>query len=107
MRDLTDEQQALAYRFADLALPLDATECDPWEWHGTQDWRRYFLTRDWDVGGIFVTVGGEQNHLGDVVRWLHVGGNDQCDGSDRRTLIDALTAAGTLLDGLQLSPGSS
>ena len=105
MHQLTDEQQTLAYRFAELALPIDATECDPWEWHGAQDWRRYFLTRDWDVGGIFVTVGGEQNHHGDVVRWLHVGGSDQCEGSDRRALIDALVNAGDLLDRLKLGSG--
>jgi hypothetical protein len=99
--DLTHDQQVLAYRFAALALPPDATECDPWEWHGAQDWRRYFLTKDWDIGGIFVTVGGEQNHHGGVIRWLHVGGSDQCDGADRRDLIDALTDAGKLLDGLR------
>jgi hypothetical protein len=105
LADLTDEQQSLAFRFAALALPLDATDCDPWEWHGAGDWRRYFLTKEWDVSGLWVSVGGEQNHFGKVKRWLHVGGEDQCDDSDRHQLIDALTEAGKLLDGLRNQDG--
>jgi hypothetical protein len=101
MRELTEDQQQLAYRFAALALRADATGCDPWEWHGDLDWRRYFVTREWDVGGVWVSVGGEQSHRGHLTRWLHVGGEDQCDGADRHQLIQALTDAGELLEGLQ------
>jgi hypothetical protein len=105
MGDLTDEQQWLAFRFAGIPLPLDATGCDPWEWHGSQDWRRYFMTREWDVDGLWVSVGGEQNHLGQISRWLHVGGDDQSDSADRQELVAALTEAGHLLDGLVYRDG--
>ena len=37
---------------------------------------------------------------------MHVGGEDQCTGSDRRLLIAALTDAGRLLDSLVASNGS-
>jgi hypothetical protein len=100
LRELSDEEQTLAYRFAHVALPEDAIGCDPWEWHGGQDWRRYFLTREWDVNGIWVSVAGEQNHHGDVKRWMHVGGEDQCTTSDRQRLIAVLIEAGRLLDAL-------
>jgi hypothetical protein len=100
MRDLTDDEQRLSYRFAHVPLPADATTCDPWERHGENDWRRYFLTREWDIAGIWVSVAGEQNHLGDVTRWMQVGGDDQCSTSDRRGLITALEDAGRLLDSL-------
>jgi hypothetical protein len=105
MGDLTDEQQWLAFRFAALPLPLDATGCDPWKQRGAEDWRRYFLTREWDVDGLLVSVGGEQNHLGEVSRWLHIGGDDHSDSSDRRQLIGALMDAGKLLDGLRYRDG--
>ena len=100
-RQLSEDEQALAYRFAHVALPEDATACDPWEWHGGEDWRRYFLTRDWDVNGIWVSVAGEQDHLGTVTRWMHVGGEDQCTASDRKHLIAVLLEAGQLLDRLE------
>jgi hypothetical protein len=105
MGDLTDEQQWLAFRFAAVALPLDATGCDPWEWHSPEDWRRYFLTREWDVDGLCVSVGGEQNHLGKTSRWLHVGGDDHSDSSDRHELVDALKEAGRLLEELVYRDG--
>lgn len=98
--DCQTEEQMLAYRFAHVALPDDATDCGPWQWHGGNDWRRYFLTREWNVAGIWVSVAGEQRHHGDVERWMHVGGEDQCTGSDRRRLIEALRDAGRLLDSL-------
>ena len=99
-RELSADEQMLAYRFAHLALPLDAVSCDPWQWHGDQDWRRYFLTREWDIDGIWVSVAGEQNHRGGITRWMHVGGEDQCDTSDRTQLIVALCEAGRLFDAL-------
>jgi hypothetical protein len=68
--------------------------------HGDDDWRRPFLTREWEVAGLWVSVAGEQDHHGDVTRWVHVGGEDQCTGSDRGHLIAALTDAGTLFDSL-------
>jgi hypothetical protein len=72
MRDSnTDEQQALAYRFADVALPAEATDCYPWGCYGEDDWRRGFLVREWDVAAIWVSVAGEQDHHGTVSRWLH------------------------------------
>lgn len=100
MRALTDFEQQLAYRFAHLLLPEDAVRCDPWFWHGDDDYRRYFLTRDWDVEGIWIEVAGEQNHRGEVTRWMHIGGEDQCDTSDRMRLIAVLVEAGELYDSL-------
>ena len=60
MRDLTDDEQQLAYRFAAVALPPDAIACDPWEWHGGTSYRRYFLTREWNVAGIWVSAPGNK-----------------------------------------------
>jgi hypothetical protein len=99
-RPLSADEQALAYRFSHVPLPDDAISCDPWDWHGGLDWRRYFLTREWDVNGVWVSVAGEQDHHGTVTRWMHVGGEDQCTSSDRRRLIVALVEAGQLLDSL-------
>jgi hypothetical protein len=48
-------------------------------------------------------VAGEQGHHGKVTRWVHVGGDDQCTGSDRRDLIIDPTSAGRLLDSLSTS----
>lgn len=100
MRKLTDDEQQAAYRYAHLELPVDAIDCDPWYWHGGDDWRRYFVTREWDVSGLWVSVAGEQDHDGKITRWLHVGGDDQCSTSDRGELIAALVDAGRLLDSL-------
>ena len=97
MCDLSDHEQVLANRFAHLPLPDDATDCEPWCWHG-EDWRRHFLTREWEVAGLWVSVAGEQNHHGDVRRWMHVGGEDHCTTSDREQLIAALVQAGQLFD---------
>ena len=94
-------EQALAHRFAALLIPHDATECGAWGWRGQDDWRRGFLTREWDVGGIWVSVAGEQDHHGTIRRWVHVGGEDRCTGSDRGRLIAALFDAGRLFDSLQ------
>ena len=58
------------------------------------------LTRAWEVAGIWVEVAGEQDHHGRITRWMHVGGEDQCDTSDRGLLITALTEAGALYDAL-------
>jgi hypothetical protein len=99
MGTLTDVEQTLAYRFAHVALPPDATDCESWRWRGGE-WRRFFLVREWDIGGIWVSVAGEQNHRGHVRRWMHVGGEDECTSSDRRRLIGALEEAGRLLDAL-------
>jgi hypothetical protein len=93
-------EQGLAYRFAALALPDDATDCYPWQWHREDDWRRGFLVREWDVGAIWVSVAGEQDHRGYVSRWLHVSGDDECTPPERRQLMAALSAAGELLDSL-------
>ncbi|TPG35847.1 hypothetical protein [Mycolicibacterium hodleri] len=100
VRILTADEQQLAYRFAHLPLPNDAVSCDPWSSHGEGDWRRYFLTRVWDIAGIWVEVAGEQNHHGEITRWLHIGGEGQCDTSDRERLIAAITEAGELYDQL-------
>lgn len=100
MRDLTDDERRLAFRFAEVALPPDAIACDPWDWHGGDSYRRYFLTREWNVAGIWVSVAGEQDHEGEITRWMHVGGEDQCSTSDRRQLIVALQEAGELFDSL-------
>jgi hypothetical protein len=97
----TDEQ-SLAYRFASLALPDDATDCGAWQWHGGDDWRRPFTVREWEVVGVWVSVAGEQNHHGSVTRWVHVSGEDQCNPTDRSRLISALIDAGSLLDSLQV-----
>jgi hypothetical protein len=91
----------LDFRFAHVALPSDAVECQPWHRHGENDWRRFFLTREWNISEVWVSVAGEQDHHGEVKRWLHVGGEDHCSTSDRRELIAALTDAGHLLDSLQ------
>jgi hypothetical protein len=99
VRYLTGEQQEFALRFADVALPPDATDCEPWQWHAGA-WRRFFLTREWNIAGIWVSVAGEQTHDGDVRRWMHVGGEDECRTSDRHALIAALEEAGKLLDSL-------
>jgi hypothetical protein len=58
------------------------------------------MTREWDVSGFWVSLAGEQNHYGEVTRWMHVGGDDQCSTSDRGDLIAALLEAGQLLDTL-------
>jgi hypothetical protein len=100
MRMLNDDEQRLAYRFAHLPLPDDAVACDPWSIHGEDDWRRYFLSRAWDVAGIWVEVAGEQDHYGNVTRWMHVGGEDQCSTSDRVLLLAAIAEAGELYDAL-------
>jgi hypothetical protein len=97
----TLEEQALALRFAHVPLPPDATDCEAWQWHADA-WRRFFLVKEWNIGGIWVSVAGEQTEYGDVRRWMHVGGEDACRGSDRHTLIEALEEAGQLLDSLTL-----
>ena len=99
MQALDSNEQATALRFAHVALPPDATECEPWVLHAGE-WRRFFLVREWNIGGIWVSVAGDQSEHGDVRRWMHVGGEDECKGSDRRALIAALHAAGQLLDSL-------
>jgi hypothetical protein len=97
---LSSDEQTLAYRFAHVALPDDAVQCGPWQWHGGDDWRRYFLTREWNVAGIWVSVEGEQGHHGDVRRWMHVGGEDGFSTADRHDLMTALQEAGRLFDSL-------
>jgi hypothetical protein len=101
VRDLSQKEQAMAYRFAHVALPDDAVDCDVWRWHGDDDWRRYFQTREWHISGIWVSVAGEQDHHGNIKRWMHVGGEDECATSDRSQLIIALLEAGELLDSLR------
>jgi hypothetical protein len=100
MGKLSYEEQALAFRFAHLPLPDGVTSCDPWLAHGQDDWRRLFVIREWEIAGLWVSVAGEQDHHGNVTRWLHVGGDDQCRSSDRQRLILALVEAGRLLDSL-------
>ena len=97
---LSDDERALAYRFAHVPLPADAVDCSPWHWHGGDDWRRHLIIREWAVGGIWVCVAGEQTHRGEVWRWLHVGGEDQCTAVHRKQLIAALAEAGDLLESL-------
>jgi hypothetical protein len=103
VRDSSYGEQALAYRFAHLPLPVDAIDCEPWQWHG-DEWRRHFLSREWNIAGVWISVAGEQNHRGRVSRWLHVGGEDRCTSSDRQRLIAALVDAGQLLDALNRAP---
>jgi hypothetical protein len=105
MQALDSNEQATALRFAHVALPPDATECEPWVLNAG-GWRRFFLVREWNIGGIWVSVAGEQTERGDVRRWMNVGGEDECKGSDRRTLIAALQDAGQLLDSLTAPTGS-
>ena len=100
MIDGNTDEQTLAFHFAHVALPNDAIDCGPWHWHGGGDWRRHFLSREWNVAGLWVSVAGEQDHQGKVTRWMHVGGEDHCTSSDRRELIAALNDAGQLLDSL-------
>jgi hypothetical protein len=101
MRDLTADEQALAYRFAHVQLPLDAVICDPWIEHGDDDWRRYFLTRDWQVGDVWVEVSGEQDHHGGIVRRMHLVTEGDCSTADWPHLITALTEAQELFETLQ------
>ena len=98
MLDTNNSRPRLFRRFAHLDVPPEAIDCAPWHWHGGNDWRRHFVVREWNVGGLWVSVAGEQNHRGEVRRWLHVGGEDQCTTSDRHRLIAALVEAGQLLD---------
>jgi hypothetical protein len=100
MLQWTVDEGAVALRFCHVGLPDDAIECHPWRRHGVTEWRRRFLTREWEVAGIWISVVGEQNHRGEVTRWMHVGGEDRCTSSDGRQLIAALEAAGQLLDSL-------
>lgn len=103
MFDRKADEQALALRFAHVALPADAISCTPWTWHGGDDWRRRFLTREWDVSGMWMRVAGEQYHHGEVNRWLRVGGVDHCTAADRRNFAAALVDAGELLHMLNAS----
>ena len=48
-------------------------------------------------------IAGEQTHSGEVWRWLHVGGEDQCTTSERKQLIAALVDAGAFLESLSES----
>lgn len=99
MRSLTPKERELAVRFAHVDLPVDVTDCEPWEWH--QDaWRRLFTVREWQVAGVMVTVSGEQTHRGDLALWIYVGGEDQFSASSHGPLLAALVQAGTLLDSL-------
>jgi hypothetical protein len=98
--ELTAEQRNLALRFADVALPASVVDCQPWEWHDDDIWRRFFTVKDWAVGSIRVSVFGEQTHHGDVTYWTHVHGEHQCTDSERRQLISALIDAGDLLSSL-------
>ncbi|MET0704445.1 MAG: hypothetical protein ABWY93_32745 [Mycobacterium sp.] len=97
---LSDHQQRLAYRFAHVPLPDDAIACHPWCEYGDDDARRYFLTREWRIGDIWVEVAGEQNHRGEVTRWVHVDGEDQLGPLGRVELIAAIVEAGQLYDTL-------
>lgn len=98
--DVNYYESELAARFAGVSLPNDAIENDAWRRHGAEDWRRHFLSKEWNVAGIWVSVAGEQNHHGGIRRWMHVGGEDQCTTSDRRQLVIAIEEAGRLLDAL-------
>jgi hypothetical protein len=83
-----------------VALPPYATNCGPWHRQGEDSWQRHVFVREWDVAGVWVSVAGEQHHLGEASVWLHVGGEDRCTGFDQRQLITALMEAGELLDSL-------
>src|ERR1700761_704065 len=107
MGHLSYEEQSLAYRFAHLPLPHEAISCDPWLSHGQDDWRRQFVIREWEIAGLWVSVAGEPDHRGNVTRWMHVGGDDQCSSSDRQRLIVALVEGGRLLDSLNRSDAES
>lgn len=100
MRDLCDHEQAVAFRLSHLPLPPDAIECETWQRHGDDEWRRGFLIREWEVAGLWVSVVGEQRRNGDIRRWMHIGGEDECNTSDRQQLIAAIREAGQLLDSL-------
>jgi hypothetical protein len=102
MRDFNTNEQLLAAYFADVARPDEATECGPWRKRGEHDWRRGFLVKEWEVAGLWVSVAGEQDHHGNVTRWVHVGGEDRCSASERRLLIAAVTRAGELLEELSV-----
>jgi hypothetical protein len=83
-----------------FAPPRYAMACEPWETHaGTV--RRLFTVREWRVGHVRVSVGGEQTSDGAVSHWLFVTGDDEfTSSSDRERLIEALHDAGKLLDAL-------
>jgi len=104
MRSQNDDEQGLALRFAHIALPNDAIDCEPWEWHADA-WRRFFAVKDWHVAGVSVGVAGEQTHRGVVTRWIYVGGEDQFTSSGRHRLMQALTDGGELLDHLERGSG--
>lgn len=97
------DEQTLTRRFACVDLPADAIESGPWQPHGDDDWRRHFLTREWNLHGLSVRVAGQQDSHGDVTRWMHVGGEDHCTSSDRLGLITALVDAGELLHMLNVA----
>jgi hypothetical protein len=99
MQAVDSNGQATALRFAHVALPADAIDCDQWVWHADA-WRRFFLTREWNIGDIWVSVAGEQTDDGELRRWMVVGGEDKFSSSDRRALIAAIEEAGRLLDSL-------
>ena len=94
-----ENRRFLALQFAHVALPDDATECDAWEWHKGA-WRRFFVSREWQVGSVRVTVGGEQTHEGDVERWLRLCGDDELPASAQQELMQALADARALLASL-------
>jgi hypothetical protein len=106
MRDLSYDEQALAFRFSHLPLPADAIDCEPWHFQDG-DWRRQFLVREWEIAGLWVSVAGEQDRHGQVKRWLHVGGEDHCTAPNRQLLIAALVEAGHLLDSLKEAADAS
>jgi hypothetical protein len=99
MRDLNEDEIALALLLADVALPAHAMDCEPWEWH-CDAWRRMFTVREWRVAALSVAVSGEQTHHGDVRHWMYVGGEEQLTRADRLSLKTALSEADELLESL-------
>ena len=97
--DELETPRSLALRFANVALPDDATECDSWEWHEGA-WRWFFVSRECQVGLVRVTVGGEQTHEGDVERWLYVSGEDQLSRRSQQVLVQMLEEARAFMDSL-------
>jgi hypothetical protein len=94
------QRQTLPLNLSHVPLPDHVTDCERWEC-ADGEWTRLFTVREWQVGGVLVTVSGEQDQLGNASFWLYVGGEGQFAGPDWHALMAVMVQAGELLQSLR------